>query len=57
MDETELRAILHRCIDEYHWMWGVTRKFIRVRTGVLYDMAELKRVYAGQPRDTASAAD
>ncbi len=51
MENGELLALLCRCVEEYHWMWGVTGKFLYAKTGVHYSAKELKRMYAAARQD------
>ena len=47
----ELQELLSRCIDEYHWMWGVTKKFIHGKTGKVYETKELKKIYSAMHKN------
>lgn len=45
LEEMELKDLLRRSVDDYHWLWGLTRKFIQCKTGVEYDVKFLQQVY------------
>lgn len=47
----QVQTLLARCIDEYKWMWGVTKKFIYVSTGKVYQTNELKKIYSAMHAD------
>lgn len=49
---TQVQELLRRCIDEYQWMWGVTKKFIHCRTGKIYETKDLKKIYAAMHTDS-----
>ena len=48
-----MRTTLCRCIDDYHWSWGLVRKLVNRRFGCAYTQRELQVIY----RETVSSRE